>query len=475
MSTSSPERVVDVEALGIREPSEARDSVKKASARKVEQRLSSLQSRIHDPAALRKLASQSRRHVLDHLDYYLVEAERRLTANGIQVHWAATADEACRIITALCDKAAPRVIVKSKTMVSEEIRLNDYLEARGHHPIETDLGEFVVQIDHDHPTHIVTPIIHKNRFQVAKSFEREGLGEYTEDPETLTRQAREHLRKKFHAAEVGITGANFVVAETGRFVLCTNEGNGRMCASGPRVHIALTGIEKIVAREADLTVLLKLLARSSTGQDLTVYTQFIAGPRRDDDVDGPEEVHLVLLDNGRSRMLGSRYHEMLQCIRCGACLNVCPVYRQVTGHAYESTYPGPMGKIFSPLLGAEGDSLRRYAHLPKASSLCAACEEVCPVAIPIPEFLLGLRDELHRRGGPKPKGTPPFGPWGVLASSPALWRTALRAGRLFGWTGVKFAPLDSVSRWLRERDLPPWPRQSFRDWWKQREAGKGGK
>ncbi len=464
---------VDVDVLAAREPEATRLAVQSAVALKVVQREDSLRENIRDPEAMRRLAARLRQHVLDHLDEYLELAEDRLTANGVQVHWAATAEDACAIVAGICERTRPadgrtRVIAKSKSMVSEEIRLNDFLDARGLHPIETDLGEFVVQIEHDHPTHIVAPIIHKSRYEVAKAFQREGLGPYSEDPEILTMQARRHLRDIFRRADIGITGANFVVAETGRLVICTNEGNGRMCTVAPRVHIAVTGIEKVLARETDLAVILKLLGRASTGQNLTVYTNFIAGPRREGDPDGPGEVHLVFLDNGRSGILGGRYHEMLRCIRCGACLNICPVYRQATGHGYRSVYPGPMGIVLSPLLERRRFE-NRYAALPKASSLCGACREACPVDIPIPEFILALRERFHGIAE-LARGRIPFGPWAILASHPLLWRAALASGKRFGWGPAQSLGLEAFDIWLKDRELPEWPEQSFRAWWKSREA-----
>ncbi len=458
------------EAAGRGQPHEAREAVADAARRKVVQRAQRIAERLHDPQGVRRLAEEVRARATIRLDDLLPLAEKRLADNGIHVHRAASSEDACRLIASICRRAGASVISKSKSMVTEEIALNAHLEREGFRPVETDLGEFVVQIDHDRPTHIVTPIIHKNRRQVAKSFEREGLGPYTEDPEALTMQARAHLRQVFQQAEVGITGANFVVAETGRFVIVTNEGNGRFCATAPRVHIAITGIEKIVEHEADLAPLLKLLARSSTGMDLTVYTHFVSGPRRAGDPDGPEEVHLIFLDNGRSRVAAGPYREMLRCIRCGACLNVCPVYRQVTGHAYGGVYSGPMGAVLSPLLGGEV-TLRERAELPFASSLCGACEEVCPVRIPIPRLLLGLRAELQAQGR-KPEGTPPFGAWARMASHPLAWRATLAAGRVAKWHGAGLLPGNPLGRWSGERELPEWPaaKETFRAQWRRRKT-----
>ncbi len=469
MKQSKRVGVVDVEAIGIGKSESSRASVRSASEKKVVSRAMALEAEVENSADLRLEAAARRQHVIDHLDEYLLAAEKSMTDNGIQVHWAADQEEAQQLVVKLCHDAGVKRIAKSKSMVSEEIHLNGALEAAGMEVVETDLGEFVVQLDNDHPSHIVTPIIHKSRKDVAATFAREGISEYNEDPEALTMAARRHLRSVFMSADCGITGANFIVAETGRLVTVSNEGNLRLTSNTPRLHIAMTGIEKIVATEADLALLLKLLARSATGQSLTVYTQFLGGPRASGDPDGPDAMHVILLDNGRTNLLGGRYREMLRCIRCGACLNVCPVYRAVTGHGYGSVYPGPMGAIFSPLLGGE-ESRRKYAYLPKASSLCGACEEVCPVAIPIPKMLVALREESMRMHMPGPGGTPPWAPWSMLATSPGIWKVALESGRAIGWGPARIAPVAAFQRWLQHHDLPAWPRQSFRSWWKKRDA-----
>lgn len=464
---------VDVEQNALAQSNEARVSVRAASEKKVTAWQTALGALPVDLKTLQRYAAELRHASLDRLDEYLEQAEASLMRNGWKVHWAADAEQARQVIGEICQGVDAPVIGKSKSMVTEEIELNAHLEGLGYQPIETDLGEYVVQIEGDHPSHIVTPIIHINRFQVARAFEREGVGPYTDDPEELTMQARAKLRDVYHQAGVGITGGNFVCADTGRVITVTNEGNARFCANAPRAHIAVTGIDKILARESYLGVLLNLLSRSATGQQLTVYTQFLAGPRREGELDGPDERHIVLIDNGRSRLLGGEYHEMLRCIRCGACLNVCPVYRQSTGHAYGSVYPGPMGAIFSPLLGGE-DSMKQYADLPKASSLCAACEEACPVAIPIPKMLLALRSTAHKEGLAKKKAQPPFAPWAWMSTQPLVWRAALKAGRTFGWGAASLAPVKAFQAWTNIRDLPDWPKQSFRSAWNERERSRKG-
>jgi len=358
-------------------------------------------------------------------------------------------------------------MVKAKTMVSEEIELAAFLEKHGMEALETDLGEFIVQIDHDHPSHIVRPIIHKNRREIARSFEREGLGAYNDDPATITRRARQFLRHKYLEADVGLTGANFVSAESGRIVIVTNEGNSRFCLAATKCHIALVGIEKIVPRDCDLALLLNLLGRSATAQELTVYTEFIGGPKAGAQPDGPEEMHVIFVDNGRSEVLAGECREILRCIRCGACLNVCPVYRQASGHAYRSVYPGPVGAVLSPLL--MGGKFPQKADLPKASSLCGACHEVCPVNIPIPDLLLRLRNRAKEENVPSP-GTPPMGAWAILASQPLAWRAALAAGRLMNHVPTKLIPVPALQAWAATRDLPEWRGGEFRKWMRRRKS-----
>lgn len=359
-------------------------------------------------------------------------------------------------------------MVKAKSMVSEETELVPFLEKHGMEAVETDLGEFIVQIDGDHPSHIVTPIVHKNRREVARSFEREGLGAYNDDPETITRRARAHLRGKYFEADVGLTGGNFLIAESGRIVTCTNEGNGRFCVAAPKVHIALVGIEKLIPSDRDLPLFLALLGRSATAQQLTVYTQVITGPRAPGRTDGPEQMHVVLIDNRRTEVLASECREILRCIRCGACLNVCPVYRQSTGHAYRSVYPGPVGAVLSPLL--QGPNFPQYADLPKASSLCGACNEVCPVDIPIPDLLLKLRNKAKKEGAKKASvNTPSFGIWSLMATQPAAWKTALRLGHALNIIPASWLNIEPSARaWQSARKLPTYRGGKLRDYMARR-------
>lgn len=447
--------------------SEVRSSVHSASKLKTESRVDVLFKDFDDPDSLRELAGTIKQHTLEHLDTYLEQAERALRAKGAKVEYAVDAETANRKILEIMQRHGAKRMVKSKSMVSEETELVPYLEKHGMEAVETDLGEFIVQIDGDHPSHIVTPIIHKNRQQVARSFEKEGLGDYNDDPETITRRAREHLRGKYLEADVGLTGANFLVAESGRIVIVTNEGNARFSMAAPRVHIAMVGIEKVIPTDRDAGLFLNLLGRSATAQQLTVYTQFISGPRADNQLDGPEHMYVILLDNRRTEVLESNCREILRCIRCGACLNVCPVYRQASGHAYRSVYPGPVGAVLSPLL--KGQQFPELADLPKASSLCGACNEVCPVNIPIPDLLLRLREKGKKEKAEKSSiKTPGFKMWSMLATQPAAWKTALRLGHAMNITPHALLNVHPSGRaWRASRDLPSFQGGQFRSWLKK--------
>ncbi len=434
-------------------------------------------------SAIRDLAGSIKQHTLDHLDHYLELFIRNAESTGAKVHFAKDANQANEICLGLAKHYGSKLCVKSKSMVTEETHLLPKLEAMGVETVETDLGEFILQIDGDAPSHIVTPMIHKDRKAVGRAFHRVLGVPYTEDAAELTRIAREHLRQKYRQADLGISGGNFLVAETGTLVLCTNEGNARFCTGAPKVHVAFVGIEKLVPSLEHLAVLLKLLARSSTGQPLTVYTSHVTGPRRQHEHAGTRHVHFILVDNGRTEALKPETREMLRCIRCGACLNACPVYRKVGGHAYGSVYSGPIGAILTPVL----KGLDNYPDLPHASSLCGACYDACPVKINIPKYLIYLREQLVKTGL-DPLGNR-FAMRAWSRSLEAGWsyrfggfmqRTAFRAiARLRGTlprTGgaytnrgwVKHVP-GPVQGWTRERDMPTPPSKGFRDWWKHRD------
>lgn len=416
--------------------------------------------------AIRDRAVAIKDDVLANLDRYLDEFTAYVRRVGGHVHFAATADDANAHVARIARESGAKLCVKSKSMTTEETHLNAALEQAGVPAVETDLGEFIVQLDHDRPSHIVTPIIHKTRKDVAAAMHRELGMPYSEDPETLTRYARAHLRDIFRRCDLGVTGVNFAVASTGSICLCTNEGNGRMTLTRPRVHVALMGLEKLVPTLDDLAVFLKLLTRSSTGQPITVYTSLVTGPRRAEDPDGPDQFHVVILDNGRRRILGGEYREVLRCIRCGACLNACPVFRNVGGHAYGSVYPGPIGAVLAPLL----DNGRRYNDLPQASSLCGLCRDVCPVRIDIPDLLVRLRrDQVRSRAVPW-RRTLAFKAMFAALSSPRWLHLAQRAGRIATspgavgeWNGKLFGPAAALTH---ERDTPRPAARSFRDLWK---------
>ena len=344
---------------------------------------------------LRNLGSQIRRHSLAHLPRLLEQLEKNLTANGVQVHWAQTPDEANTIALAIAQRARASKIIKGKSMVSEEVGFNHVMQDAGIEALESDMGEYIVQLAGEAPSHIIMPAIHKTKQEIARLFAEELPGvDYTEDVDALIAIGRRVLRRKFAEADVGLSGVNVCVAETGTLCLVENEGNGRLCTTVPRVHIAITGIEKVVEKLDHVPPIISLLTRSATGQPITTYVNMISGPRKPDELDGPQEVHLILLDNGRTQAYADEeLRATLQCIRCGACMNHCPVYARVGGHAYGTTYPGPIGAIVSPhMLGLESTYPLAFA-----STLCGACAEVCPVKIPITDILVRLRNEAQAR------------------------------------------------------------------------------
>jgi L-lactate dehydrogenase complex protein LldF len=428
-----------------------------------------------DADGLRDHARRVRAHTLSRLDSYLTQFTQAVEAAGGQVHWARDAAEARRIMLDLAGAHGVKLVVKSKSMVSEEIGLNHALEAAGIEVVESDLGEYIVQLAGETPSHIITPAIHKTKEQVGELLHQKLGMPLTDDPLEMTVAARAELRHIFLSADMGVSGVNFGVAETGTLCLVTNEGNGRMTTTLPRLHVALMGIERLVPTLEDLSLMLQLLGRSATGQKLSVYTSLLTGPRRpstasggEGEPDGPEELHLVLVDNGRSRILGSRLAEILYCIRCGACLGACPVYREIGGHAYGGVYTGPIGAVLTPALyGVEN-----WADLPHASSLCGACREVCPVRIDLPKLLLDLRDEEVQAGR--------FALWlrwgmrgyRVAATSPARFRLASRLARWAthflarqGWIRRLPPPL---SAWTDYRDFPIFSPKTFSQQWRER-------
>jgi L-lactate dehydrogenase complex protein LldF len=412
---------------------------------------------LEDVEALRQAAHDIRMKAVRDIDRYLEEFRTALEARGGHVEVCATAEEACAYVVEVCRAHGASLVAKSKSMAAEEIGLNEALEGAGIRPVETDLGEYILQLGREHPVHIVAPALEKTKEEVAALFSEVEGEPVPAELDELARSARRQLRKVFFEADVGITGANFAVAETGTIVTVTNEGNARLVASLPRVHIAITGIERLVPTLAELSPLLRLLGRSGTGQRLTSYTQLITGPRRPGERDGPEELHVVFLENGRRNLLGTRYEKMLACVRCGACLNVCPVYRKTAGEAYGPVYSGPMGAVLVPLLV----NLRNAPSLPHASSLCGACAEACPVKIPLHEYLLELRRDLVDEGIASRWERAGFAAWSRLWSGVAGYRLSTWAARL----GQRFAATAGPGRtWAQGREVPRLARKRFRDW-----------
>ncbi|HTN76808.1 MAG TPA: LutB/LldF family L-lactate oxidation iron-sulfur protein [Pirellulaceae bacterium] len=408
----------------------------------------------------------------EHLGTLADSVERR----GGQVHFAGTGDEACQMIIEIIQSRGLTKVVKSKSMTTEEIHLNHALEAAGIHPTETDLGEYIIQLAGHRPSHIVGPALHLSAKEVADILSEDAGTPLPVEREALAGFARQRLRERFAQAEVGITGANFAVAETGTIVLISNEGNARLTTALPKIHIAVMGMEKVIPKLADLPFFLKVLARAATGQKLSVYTSLVTGKRQPGELDGPDEFHLIVLDNGRSRILGGPLRESLFCIRCGACLNACPIYRSVGGHAYGGVYAGPIGAVLTPLY----DGLANNHHLPQASSLCGACQAACPVKIAIPEMLVKLREQLHHEPGRESWWEAfAYGWWAYLLRRPTLYRWATwfssrTVGRWFRRTAwIKKMP-GELHGWTKQRDFPAPAPQRFRDWWaSEQSSGKG--
>ncbi len=439
-------------------------------------------SEVPDWEDLRTAAEQIKDRVGRHLDHYLVQAEKAMTAAGIKVHWARDGEEANRIVADIAKAKGVDEVVKIKSMVTQETDLNEYLEEQGIAAWETDLAELIVQLGHDLPSHILVPAIHRNRSEVREIF-REEMGRYgtpapdgiSDNPPELAEAARVHLREKFLRAKMAVSGGNFIVAETGTLVIVESEGNGRMCLTLPETLVSVVGIEKLLPTIEDLEVFLKLLPRSSTGERMNPYTSMWTGVTPGD---GPQDLHVVLLDNGRTNALADPVgRAALRCIRCSACLNICPVYERVGGHAYGSPYPGPIGAILGPQLrGLEG---KREKALPFASSLCGACNEVCPVKIPFTDILVHLRHKVvEKKTSKHPTGEQALmkGAAWVMAKGSHLKTVQVgsrTAGRLWKkkWMGPMPVPL--ASRWLRARDVEPPPTETFRGWWaKNREEKK---
>ena len=426
--------------------------------------------RLPEFEALRDSARAIKDHTLAHLDLYLEAYERKVRESGGHVHYAQDAGEACRIIIDLCKSLGAKSVTKGKSMISEEIGLNEALEGAGIEAVETDLGEYIIQLRGETPSHIIAPAIHITRQDIEQDFRKAHRdlppNRDLSQPEQLLGEARGVLRAKFLAADVGVTGANFLVAETGTSIIVTNEGNGDLTQILPKAHIVIASLEKIVPTLEDAAQLLQILARSATGQDASVYTTFSTGTRRPDDPDGPSEYRVVLLDNGRSSMLGGEFEDMLRCIRCGACMNHCPVYQAIGGHAYGWVYPGPMGAVLTPSLIGVADG----GHLPNASTFCGRCESVCPVRIPLPKMMRHWRErEFERRLSPAPLRYG-LGFWAFFARRPTLYRLATdlaaRAMHLAGRRKGRFSWAPLAGGWTKYRDLAAPERTTFQSQWR---------
>ena len=428
--------------------------------------------------ALRDNAVAIKNHTLKHLDLYIEAYVAKVEASGGIVHFAEDADHARKIFLDIARKRNAKTVTKGKTMISEEIGLNAFLEENGIVPVETDLGEYIIQLRGEHPSHIIAPAVHVTRDQVEADFRRVHVdldpNRNLVEPETLLGEARQILRRKYAEADIGVTGANFLIAETGSSVIVTNEGNGDLTQLLGKCHVVLASIEKLVPTLEDTAQILRILARSATGQDMSVYTTLSTGPKREADLDGPEEYHVILLDNGRSNMLGTEFEEMLRCIRCGACMNHCPVYHAVGGHSYGWVYPGPMGAVLTPsLIGVD-----KSGHLPNASTFCGRCESVCPMRIPLPKMMRHWREkefESHLQPRTQRAG---LGVWAFFARRPALYRAAVSMAmpllKLAAGRKRRFASLPLAGGWTKWRDLPAPEGRSFMQQYAQKSHATTG-
>ena len=427
---------------------------------------------------IREAAREIKEHTLAHLDFYLEQFEQNVVAQGGHVHWCSTPDEACQAVLDILRASGARTVTKGKSMAGEEIGLNEALAAASIDRLETDLGEYIIQLADEPPSHIIAPAIHKTKDQITDLFHQHhgkyGKTEPVTDVGSIVNEAREVLRDGFLGADAGITGANFLVAETGSIALVTNEGNGDLTSTLPRVHIVTSGLEKVIPTLDDLSVFLRLLARSATGQEMSVYTTLVSGAKRVADLDGPEEFHVVLIDNGRSQWLGNEFHEMLRCIRCGACLNHCPVWNSVGGHAYGWVYPGPMGSVLTPLMRG----LEEGKHLPNACTMNGRCQSVCPMSIPLPSLLRRLRFRQHEQGLSGYGSRIGFALWGFFAARPRLYRVATQIGMavlgLLGGSKGRFRRLLFAGAWTETRDFPAPSGQTFMRAWKRAQRNQRG-
>ena len=425
-------------------------------------------ARFQDWESARTAAAEIKWQSINHLDRYLLEFERHISARGATVFWAKDSTEARQYILDLARRKNARTIIKSKTMVSEEIHLNEELESAGFRVIESDLGEFIVQLRKEAPYHIVFPAMHLTRNQISELFQQKLGSESTTDPEALTMTARAALRQEYLQADIGITGANFAVAETGMISITENEGNARLTFSLPKIHVALLGIEKIIPKLSDLALFLPMLATAGTGQQMSCYNSMVGGPRQPDEPDGPEEMHVILLDNRRTHLLADiEQRDALHCIRCGACLNVCPIFRNVGGHTYATTYQGPIGSVITPHLRG----LPEWQHLSQASSLCGACTQTCPVRIDLHHHLLHNRRNASAVANGI-GGRSAFRAFAFTMNHPFWYGLAVRAGRFIQpfHRLIQGSAFDPVRAWTKSRELPAFADRSFREVWRKRRS-----
>ncbi|MBC9784579.1 iron-sulfur cluster-binding protein [Heliobacterium chlorum] len=419
----------------------------------------------------RNLGMQIRNHVIENLDTYLQQFAKNMLQQGAQVHWAVTAEDALRIFQGIVDKHKAKLVLKSKSMVSEELHVNHVLEDRGIHAVESDLGEYIIQLAGETPSHIIVPAIHKTRQEVADLFEKDSGQKQQPDTASLTRYARQKLRQMFLDAPIGVSGCNFAVADPGAVALFTNEGNGRLVTSVPPVHVVFMGLERIVPTFRELDVMAKLLPRSATGQKITSYMSVIRGPKGPGEQDGAQEMHIIIVDNGRTRILANpKYQEVLRCIRCGSCLNVCPVYRQVGGHTYGWVYSGPIGAVLTPLLQNDLINWGETAYL---TTLCGACTEACPTKIPLHEMLIQLRLERTVSGATSSLERTAFRLWSETWGNPTLYKLSMKGGYIGQKPFMKEGHLEGgptpLSAWTNSRYFPPIAKETFRDRWRKGE------
>ncbi|MET3615282.1 L-lactate dehydrogenase complex protein LldF [Rhizobium aquaticum] len=429
--------------------------------------------------ALRDNARDIKNHTLAHLDLYLEEYEKKVIASGGHVHFAETAEDARTIILDICRKRNAKTVTKGKSMITEEIELNDFFEKNGITPVETDLGEYIIQLRGETPSHIIAPAVHLNKDQVEADFRRvhthlppdRDLSQH----EALLNEARQVLRQRYFEADVGITGANFLIAETGSSVIVTNEGNGDLTQTLGKCHVVVASLEKLVPTLNDCSQILRLLARSATGQDMSVYTTFSTGPKRTEDPDGPEEYHVVLLDNGRTSMLGTEFQEMLRCIRCGACMNHCPVYHAVGGHAYGAVYPGPMGAVLTPSLSG----IEIGGQLPNASTFCGRCESVCPMRIPLPKMMRHWREREFEKHLQPTAARYGLKFWAFFAKRPKLYRAAVSLAMpvlsALGGSKRRIHSLPLAGGWTKHREMPAPEGKTFLQAWAEKQAQEAGR